>query len=270
MKKFLRSVLLLLFLSFAVLSGCPTEASTEETPDVPLASLTDTVWGGIGPRASNNDFVTLTFKTADKVVVSFTYDGYKIPNYLSYTYDAGKKSGNIEKGIGDFTISKDAKTIAFSAWYGHATPSFRQLRDADLTAASSPSGLAALPSDLKNTVWAGSTPQESGKGWFSIMFLADGKAMVAFTADTPPSGSHEGETAYDKAKFWNFAYNATTKAGTFTSASDGTGEDYKYHKDNNSTGNGGTWIPSETFSIDGNVITFPSWMSSPRSFNRYF
>jgi hypothetical protein len=137
-----------LFVSLALLfTGCP-DATKED--DVPLAGIVNTVWAGETPRAG--DWLTITFKDKDKIVLSFAIDNTS--NEWNFTYDSGAKKGTIATGGSwspapeGFTISADAKTLTIPNYGGHGgAREFKRLRQGDLTLDNNPSGV--------KTIWAG-------------------------------------------------------------------------------------------------------------------
>lgn len=99
-----------LFVSLVLLfTGCP-DATKED--DVPLADPVNTVWAGETPRPG--DWLTISFKAENKIVLSFAFDNTS--NEWEFNYDAGAKKGTIITGSSwspapeGFTISADAKT----------------------------------------------------------------------------------------------------------------------------------------------------------------
>jgi hypothetical protein len=141
--------------------------------------------------------------------------------------------------MGPFKIDGDTKTLVFNSWM-NAPRTLNRLRAADYTLDANPFTPAALPADLVNTVWAGETPQDSGHGWLTIAFKADGKVICSFSFD---NSTNE----------WAYTYDvAATPQGTITNPSG--------------------WAPTpDGFTISDNTLTivhYGSHAGDPRTFTR--
>jgi hypothetical protein len=218
---------------------------------VPSPVLENTVYGGLTPQANGTGWLTLAFKADYKVTAAFNADNST--NEWEYAYDVETGNGTITVASGwnpapnGFTLSTDTKTLTITNYGSHGgfSRDFMRLRqgDAGLTVEPSPAGLPALPADLVLSVFGGSTPQDSGKGWLSISFKANNKAIFSFSADNTTNE-------------WEYTYNAGTKTGTITNP-------------------GGGWNPAPngfTMSDDGNTLTITNYGShsgGARTFNRY-
>jgi hypothetical protein len=155
-------------------------------------SLENSVW--VGETETADDWATFTFKDAGVVVVAFAIDngnnGADTDQRTSaYTYDASTRIGAVivtSSGTGAgaspgaFALSGDTRTLVFPNYKnsGYARV-FQRVRPY----AGNTFALAALPSDLLNTVWAGSNPMQTN-GWITLVFRGTATGVVAaFTHD---------------------------------------------------------------------------------------
>jgi hypothetical protein len=244
-----------------LLAGCQDATDNDDSPvdpDVPLASLVNTVWAGETPRSG--DWLTMSFRDADKIVMSFIIDNSS--SEWSFTYDAPKKTGTIVTGSPwspapeGFTVSTDAKILTVKNYGGHGgDKQFKRLRQADLTLDANPFSPGALDTNLVGSIWGGSTSASSNTGFITIGFRTKAES------DTSQTGTNVAVIQYAQdhtTAVWDYSYDSSTRKGTgFTNG---------HTPDNTST----TWNPGEyTISADGKTITFSSFMGSEKSFSRF-
>jgi hypothetical protein len=192
-------MVMMLALSLAFLTGCPTEAAEEGN----LTGLENWVYGGETPQSPNPGWLTITFQKNNKVICAFSHDG--TTNEWNYSYDKGTRAGTISRSgggwtPGDFTISGDGKTLTFNNFMG-AARNYKRLRSGD-GLDPVPFAPGALPADLLGTVWGGETPRGE-EDWATFTFRADGKAIASFAID---NSTNE----------WEFTYTDSLKSGSFS------------------------------------------------------
>jgi hypothetical protein len=178
-------MVILLALSLAFLTGCPTEAAE----NLPLTSLVDSVWVG---EPAAEDWATLNFKANNQAAFLLAsvgiFNGGSSPSgdWAAYTYDADAKTGSVNSvdsalgaAPGSFTISGDTKVLTFANYQGSGSSrAFKRVRpDAENTFT-----LDALPEDLVGTVWGATNPMQDG-GWITLAFTPGNQNAGAFTHD---------------------------------------------------------------------------------------
>jgi hypothetical protein len=190
----------LLALSLAFLTGCPTEPEEEEENTTGLESW---VYGGGTPQASNPGWLTITFKENNKVICAFSADN--TTNEWTYTYDKETRAGAVAApdggwSPGAFSISTDHNTLTFTSYMG-AAREFKRLRSTEGVIDPVPFTPGVLPADLVSTVWAGETPRSGD--WATFTFKADNKAVASFAGDNTTNE-------------WTYTYVDSSKSGSFS------------------------------------------------------
>jgi alpha-tubulin suppressor-like RCC1 family protein len=229
----------LLFLAAAlVFTSCAhdTDGGTPPAAQPNPAALVNAVYGGLNPGGA---WVTVAFKVENKAVCAFSGDNTS--NEYTYTYydnRSGGLSAANEGGWtpGAFTLNEDGSKLTFTNFGGHGGEKiFNRLRKTDLTAEDSPSDLDALPLDLTGSVWGGSTPQNEGTGYLTLVFKTDNNVIAAFSADSTSNA-------------WTYSYE------------NGTGSII-------ATG----WSPGD-FTVSNGVLTFSNYggHGGEKTFTRYY
>jgi hypothetical protein len=178
----------LLVLSLSAFMGC--SQGDDDGDNFFLGdSLENSVW--VGETETADDWATFTFKASGEVVVAFTSDknnnGDTAQRTSEYTYNVLTKAGTVTVtssgvGAGDspgaFELSADTRTLTFSDYKGlGSSRTFKRVRPY----AGNTFTLADLPSNLLNTMWAGSNPMQTN-GWITLTFISNG-VVAAYTHD---------------------------------------------------------------------------------------
>ena len=218
MKRILKiAVLVLSALVLFLLSGCKDVNNSTIIDENFLAfTLPNAVYAGTTPQDENTGWLTISFKTDNKVVCAFLDERTQKNNTTfiwDYIINTETGEGSVTSDTwapGKFFLSADGKRLMFDNYGGNGGErTFKRLCASDESLDPVPFALEPMTEYLWDIVWTG--PGLRDTDWVTILFkdpiLNSSGKVTGYTVLSSFSVDYTDNR-------WNFSYNEITKKGS--------------------------------------------------------